>query len=438
MFNDIESLLKRFQQLQATKVFCKPLAENDNSKQQIYLGGSLDVVQMFPSSDIEPDSSGVQGIYKIKLNFFWIDEGLPEQAKGAQLILYPQYPEVRLSGFLRGCRDAPNDIMRPIPKPLRRSNNAADGRVLFFAITADGRTLAYAAARDSAIAQEFEFKQRTIGFNRENLFYVLPLQGSKSSRELLLESLTAIWRAGQHSSRRLDSAGQTIAYKASNGGGYTLEALLNIIPNGRAEPDFLGWEIKSFKKSSITLMTPEPNGGIYAQERVESFVRRFGHPTKNDTLYFTGLHRVGERSQATGLSLHLRGFDATKQVIADVNGAVELLTDTGDCAASWGFAKLMASWNKKHSQAAYIRYAKMDGETPQYCYLSPVGLGEGTSFTHYLNALQAGKVVYDPASKVVNASSHHASVKARSQFRITYAHLPMLYERFEKVPLDSA
>jgi hypothetical protein len=51
-------------------------------------------------------------------------------------------------------------------------------------------------------------------------------------------------------------------------------------------------------------MTPEPNDGIYAQERVESFVRRFGHPTTNDTLYFTGLHRVGERSQATGLSLH--------------------------------------------------------------------------------------------------------------------------------------
>jgi hypothetical protein len=435
MFNDIESLLKRFQQMQAIKVFCKPLAENDNSKQQIYLGGSLDVVQMFPSTDIESDDSGAQGIYKIKLDFFWVDENSSEQAKGAQLILYPQYPEVRLSGFLRGCRDAPNEIMRPVPKELRRSNNSADGRVLFFGITADGRTLAYAASRESAIAREFESKQTSGAFSRENLFYVLPLHGQKSSREVLLEALSAIVLAGRHTSRRLDATGQIIPYRASNGGGYTLEALLKIIPNGRAEPDFLGWEIKSFKKSSITLMTPEPNGGFYAQERVESFVRRFGHPTENDTLYFTGMHRVGERSQTTGLHLHLRGFNSSKQIITDVNGAVELLTDAGDCAASWGFSKLMASWNKKHSQAAYVRYAMTSGEIPEYSYLSPVGLGEGTSFAHYLNALHAGKVVYDPASKVVNASSEKATVKARSQFRIAYAHLPILYERFEKVPL---
>lgn len=436
MFNDIESLLKRFQQLQAVKVFCKPLAENDNSKQQIYLGGSFDVVQMFPSSEIESDSSGAQGIYKIKLDFFWIDNSSSEQAKGAQLILYPQYPEVRLSGFLRGCRDAPNEIMRPTPKPLRRSNNAADGRVLFFATTADGRTLAYAAARGSAIAQEFESKKTSGLFTRENLFYVVPMQGHKSSREMLLDSLSTIWQGGRHASKRLDASGQTIPYKASNGAGYTLEALLKIIPNARREPDFLGWEIKSFAKSSITLMTPEPNGGMYAEERVESFVRRFGHPAKNDTLYFTGLHRVGERSDATGLSLQLRGFNAAKKIITDVNGAVELLTDTGECAASWGFTKLMVSWNKKHSQAAYVRYSKTEGEIPQYSYLSPVGLGEGTSFTHYLDALQTGKVVYDPASKVINATSGKASVKARSQFRITYAHLPLLYERFEKVLLN--
>jgi hypothetical protein len=435
MFKDLKSLLQRFAQLQATRVFCKPLAENDNSKQQIYLGGSLDVVQMFPSTSIESDSSGATGIYKVKLDFFWIDETSYEQAKGAQLILYPQYPEVRLSGFLRGCRDAPNEIMRPTPKELRRSNNAADGRVLFFGITADGRTLAYAAAKEGVIAQEFQELKTKEVLERKNLLYVIPMQGNKTSRELLLETLSAIWLNNPHASQRLDAAGKTMPYRASNGGGYTLEALLKIIPNGRAEPDFLGWEIKSFKKSAITLMTPEPDGGFYAEQRVASFVRRFGRSIENDTLYFTGLHRVGERAQTTGLNLHLRGFNQDKQVIADVNGAVELLTDTGECAASWSFAKLMASWNKKHSQAAYIRYSSEMIDLPLYSYLSPVGLAEGTSFTHFLNALLAGKVVYDPASKVMNASAQNASVKARSQFRISYTHLPKLYEQFEQVPL---
>jgi hypothetical protein len=126
-----------------------------------------------------------------------------------------------------------------------------------------------------------------------------------------------------------------------------------------------------------------------------------------------------------------------KQIITDVNGAVELLTDKGECAATWSFAKLMASWNKKHSQAAYIRYASESSDPPVYSYLSPVGLAEGTSFVHYLNALQTGKVVYDPASKVTHASSDKASVKARSQFRITYANLPVLYKKFEQIPLHS-
>jgi len=37
MFADLASLLRRFSELGAVRAFCKPLAENDNSKQQIYL-----------------------------------------------------------------------------------------------------------------------------------------------------------------------------------------------------------------------------------------------------------------------------------------------------------------------------------------------------------------------------------------------------------------
>ena len=58
MFSELAAVLRRFAELGAVKAFCKPLAENDNSKQQIYLGGALDSVQMFPLREIEADSNG--------------------------------------------------------------------------------------------------------------------------------------------------------------------------------------------------------------------------------------------------------------------------------------------------------------------------------------------------------------------------------------------
>src|SRR3546814_14536668 len=75
-------------------------------------------------------------------------------------------------------------------------------------------------------------------------------------------------------------------YAARNGGGYTLEAELGITPNGYAEPDFMGWEIKQYgvrdfvsfrPKYPVTLMTPEPTGGVYRTEGVAAFMRRFGY-----------------------------------------------------------------------------------------------------------------------------------------------------------------
>src|SRR5258706_12173126 len=77
--------------------------------------------------------------------------------------------------------------------------------------------------------------------------------------------------------------------KGTNCGGYTLEAHLGIIPNGRAEPDFEGWEIKGcsvgdFSRQPagpLTLMTPEPTGGLYKDHGAEAFVRRFGYPDQS-------------------------------------------------------------------------------------------------------------------------------------------------------------
>lgn len=126
----------------------------------------------------------------------------------------------------------------------------------------------------------------------------------------------------------------------------------------------------------------------------------------------------------------MRGFNPAKQLIEDVGGAVELLTDAGDCAAAWLFSDLIIDWNKKHLQAAYVPYESEKIGAPAYRYFSPALLGEGTDFNRYLAALYARLVIFDPGSKVMNASSQKSSVKARSQFRMSVKHLAELHQKF--------
>ena len=131
--------------------------------------------------------------------------------------------------------------------------------------------------------------------------------------------------------------------------------------------------------------------------------------------------------------LAVRGFNPARNVIEDVGGAVELLTDTGDCAAAWSFGALLVKWNRKHAQAAYIPYQSEKDKAPAYRYFSPALLGEGTDFNRYLAALCAGLVIFDPGSKVMNASTEKSSVKARSQFRMSVKNLDGLYQKFGPV-----
>jgi MvaI/BcnI restriction endonuclease family len=434
--NSLKELLQRLKDLGAQRVFCKPLAENDNSKQQVYFGGSFDVLHMFPFQDIVVDGAGANGTYKAKLDLFWIDATHSEQAHGAQLILYPQYPEVRFSGFLRGCKLAPSELLRPLPKEQRLFNNGADGRVLFFGITDDGKTLAYLAPAGSFIAQGFLHQQQSDALVKESVFYQLKTE-ENDSKTLLLQQLRILIHSGWRPSVSLGTDGVIHPYKAQNGGGYTLEAFMGVVRNGRSEPDFKGWELKAFSSSRVTLMTPEPDAGGYGAMGAKKFVEQYGSPSLKDpsTLYFTGTHRSNARNEKTGLTLSVNGFNPSTQKITDVNGAVVLINDSGQEAAVWSFSQLLLKWNKKHAQAAYIPFSSLHGEDNQYRYANPVLLGEGTDFSRFVCAIVNGSVILDPASKVQDAFTPQSKIKARSQFRITTKHLPALYKTFEAIHL---
>ena len=435
-FADLDTLLARFAQLGAKKIFCKFLAENDNSKQQIYLGGSFEVLKQLVFGQIKAHSDLKTPNFKAPVPLYWIDaQGQTEAASGTQLILYPKYPEIRLSGFLNGCTIAPNASMQVVPKANRRFNNGSDGRVLFLAVS-DDKVFAFLALADSLIANELASTPERISVKAVGALREIISLKAQNSRTLLLDRLRLIHAAGWHNSMRLDKFGMRVAYQAPNGGGYTLEALFGIVPNSRAAPDFDGWEIKGYSNSRITLMTPEPNAGYYGEHGVAEFLRKYGRRLPNDVIYFTGTHRCGIKSEASGQTLITDGFNIETGEITNVDGGLHLIDSGGELSAAWTFSGLIDHWCRKHSAAVYVPYESSGSKPPEYKYKSPVTMAEGSTFNLFLAAIASGEVIYDPAPKLTNASSLKSKAKARSQFRINFKNLNILYERIEQVELS--
>lgn len=411
----------------ASRIYAKKLAPNDNSKNQVYLGGDFSALNIIPHGDVHTDDADVAGAVrdrgKAAVDFYWIDEAGRHHAPGTGLILYPKYPEVRMSGFLLGCKAAPAQIMRV----------RDEGRVLILGMTPQGQVLGYAATSGDPVTAELNAHDwPTVG-----VFLELPLTpgDAQSPRARLLNELRRIWQLQWIASQKLAADGIKAPYSARNGGGYTLEAELGITPNSYAEPDFLGWEVKqygvrdfvSFKpKSPVTLMTPEPTGGIYRNEGVTAFMERFGYPDqagRPDRFNFGGRYDCQRAHHAlTGLRMTLTGYDAASGKITDLDGGMALINAAEEIAASWTFKGMMAHWNRKHAQAAYVP-SLFRTPPPAYSYGAHVLLCEQTDFLLFLRAFAAGRVWYDPAVKVEEASSGAPKIKRRSQFRVAHADL---------------
>ena len=65
-----------------------------------------------------------------------------------------------------------------------------------------------------------------------------------------------------------------------------MEAHFGITPNGIALPAYLGWELKAttvrkfpmkLSRSPLSLMTTEPDGGVYIKQGLEAFLKRWGY-----------------------------------------------------------------------------------------------------------------------------------------------------------------
>jgi len=394
------------------------------------LGGN-DVFNLFPTSDVVTVSPGVweRERFIATVDLSWIGEdGSLFPAPNAKFILYPKYPEVRLSGFVRGCANAPSDIM----------NTPLAGRLLFLSVSAKSEILAFAVLPDSALATEFN----AANFEQEGVFRTFTITG-QSSRIALLSELARIHTLDWIDAKQLKADGRTLPCNAPNCGGNTLEAELGIAQNGRSDPDFMGWEVKQFGVTNfdrlgsaiITLMTPAPTEGLYKSRGIDYFIRTYGYPDQNgrpDRLNFGGVHKAGIQHKTTGLTLELIGFDAVSGKIKSSGGRIALVDGAGNEAAAWSFASMLKHWNRKHNQACYVPSQSIISTIRQYRYGKMVVLGMETDYEFFLQQMAAGNIYYDPGIKMEN-SSGKPEFKERSQFRMKSLYLGNLYRKNELV-----
>lgn len=425
---NLEKLKSLFIDNGCHEIYVKKLAPNDNSKNQVYLGGSFELLNIFPNRGIIAESPGLweRERFKASLAFAWLDdEGNLFPAPQSQLILYPKYPEVRFSGFLAKCEKAPSELM---------TQRIAD-RLLFLSVNSNYQVIGYVTSPESELANDFN---NSSNLAEKGVFKVIELSPKHNTRIILLRELKRIHQLGWINSKRLDSLGNILPCDAPQCGGYTLEAELGITPNGFSKPDFMGWEVKQFSvnnfnkvgASTITLMTPEPTGGFYVSEGKQAFIKKYGYNDKtgrDNRMNFGGIHKVNKIHPSTNLILKLIGFDESSGTIKSTDGKIALLDLLGNEVASWSFSSMLEHWTRKHNQTCYVPSQMKKGEIKRYQYGNQVILGIGTDFQLFLREMLAGNVYYDPGIKLENISTK-PEVKARSQFRIKSAHLPHLYK----------
>ncbi|MCW2482201.1 MvaI/BcnI restriction endonuclease family protein, partial [Candidatus Symbiopectobacterium sp. NZEC135] len=366
---------------------------------------------------------------------FWITpDGNKEVAPGSQIILYPQYPEVRLSGTLKKCKLSPSHLMRP-PTKQERELRKNMHRYLIIGVC-NNHVLTYMSAWDDNVSLEIksaiERKELSIVFS---VFYEVPSLIQKS-KTVLIEKLKEIHEYGYIKSRRLDKTGNVIDYKAKNGAGFTLESFFGIIPNGKSEPDFLDWELKAHSGSVVTLMTPEPNTGKYIED-IHSFMHNYASSKREDRVDFASIHKIGDTNNKTGLSLNLEGYDLIKNKIIDMNGGLFLRDRSGELVAGWSFEKLLNHWKRKHAKTCFVSYEYQDSDSERYYRYGPsVTLATGAEFEKFFSALAASTIYYDPGINI-KYTDKKATVKKRNQFRIKWKDITGIYTAVEELDLTN-
>lgn len=436
---DLPTIFAMLRDNGVTEVLYKILPRNANSKNQVYLASDLSQLGKIPSGEVTlhvstSQKSGVQeAVFRSALEFYWLGEnGQTFPAPNAKLIFYPQYPEVRFSGFLQGSKNAPSSLW------VKDKRGEEPERILVLGLGNGTKVFGITLPPESPAAVEIHASEPHDAYGALN---ILPMPGQAAGDGFLelMRELCGIHRRGWVPSTRLDPSGNLIPCNASNCNGNTLESLLGIKSNGYSLPDFRGWEVKARQvrnadrpsASVVTLFTPEPTAGVYADEGAAEFVRRYGYADtrgREDRLNFVGRHSATKPAHnRTGLRLVLDGFNPETGKFLST-GAIQLRDKNDKVAAAWSFVKLLDHWKSKHAHAAFVPSQVNVTPERQYRFGSRILIGEGAEFHLLLKAFNEGKVYYDPGIKLENASTEKPKLKPRSQFRVSSTNLAGLYK----------
>ena len=428
-----DDLIITFQDFGCERLFIKKLSKNDNSKQQIYLGPSFDVLSHIPPGEIVQKEGMKRETWWTTVDLSWLgNQNQLAKAPYTKLILYPKYPEIRLSGFLRGCKNAPNEIL----------TSRGEGRILFLGIKDGSEVIAFVCNSDHNVV-----KTSNSALDFDGVFSEYPLRKSVSglsALDQLMNDLREIHQTGWIGGQRLNSEGEVVPCNAQNAIGYTLESQLGIKANGLPGPDKLGWEIKAhtvakwdaIPSKPLSLITTEPDGGVYVDEGLKSFIGNYGYTDSKGDGRYGGIHKVGQLGRSSknreNLRMSLVGFDEKKMKISEPDGFLCLEDHSGEIAASWSFRHMLERWTKKHNKTMFVpALAENSSGLRSYYYGDRIRLGYNSDFPRLLNALHNGDVYLDPMPVIYSSGG----ARKRSMFRINMKSLPVLFERFEEKSL---
>ena len=423
-FESIAELLAAFKGVGCDEVLVKPLATNqDNEKNQIYLGKNMTMASYLPGSVSlrAPSSSAAKHlsnpgkpIVSLQLDFYWLwPGGISSAAPNASIIEYSQYPEVRLSGFSSSGAKSPNALRRDFQERYGRRYlvlGISEAKVFGSVVTEVG---------EPETVREFDYLP---SWPLQPLLKVLDSGSNGIDEARLIDEVQEICgRVHKPQVLKTEAHAPEEIAPISQAGGWTLEALLGIPRNSRSGPDKYGFEIKSVGSTRTSIITPEPDLGYRAEAGVSAFLAKYGKTAKTDPekLVFNGLQRCGQPNSTTGTFLTIENWDFATNSPTGHGQPNVLLVDKGSevVVAGWSFAKLASSWTKKHAGALYLEAKKVkltSGKVQGYQF-GPIGLlGKGTSPLLLLTQIARGQVFLDPG----DSKRPDSPAKSRTQWRV--------------------
>lgn len=448
---DIEQVRDLFRTRGVELVYVKKLSpKQDNDKNQIYFGRGIDAVSaLIPAtyalrgkskSKAKKHSDQKKAVMEGRFPYFWMDrDGATYLAPETKLIEYFQYPEVRLSGFIKGGKWAPRAVRRASQKEFGR-------RIFLFGITPDDEVVGMllTALEDPLVGAWPELPDFSGSSLLQTIVTSRAVDPKASAVDLLVAELRSIASLGWMRGRQLRKDGSVVDFFANQTGGYTLEALLGVPSNSDKLPDKHGHEIKAYNGGRVSLMTPSPDGGIQQTIGFQAFIRSYGWPAKSKAaVVFNGQHKVGKLCRSTNAELAVIGYDpAAKEISDPVAFRVALVNPAGDVLATWSLSHLASSWSQKHAAAAYVLYTSRKSDQGgiairELQYGPFAWVTAGTNVMRLIDGIAQGVVYFDPAHEITSVQT-----KNRPQWRISASNrsmektLSILYAKVEKISLE--